>query len=43
MFVLAMRRPMTDKLLNIEYEQNPPNLSGASEAHIWIYIYIQND
>jgi hypothetical protein len=25
---------MTDKLLNTEYEKNPFNSSGASEAHL---------
>jgi hypothetical protein len=29
---------MIDELLNAEYEQNPPIHSGASEAHMHMYI-----
>jgi phosphohistidine phosphatase SixA len=31
---LIGHRPMMEKLMNTEYEQNPSNRSGASEAHI---------
>jgi hypothetical protein len=34
MFMFIGHRPVTDKLLNTEYEQNPSNHSAAGGAHI---------
>jgi hypothetical protein len=34
MFIFTGHPPMTDKLLNTEYEGNPSDRSGPNEAHI---------
>jgi hypothetical protein len=36
--VIGHRRPVTEKLLNTEYEPNPFNHPDASEGHIRPYI-----
>jgi hypothetical protein len=40
-FICIGHRPMTERLLNTEYEQNPSKCSGANEAQI--HTYIQTD
>jgi hypothetical protein len=40
MSILIGIQPNVDKLLNTEYEENPPNISSASEAHIHTHIHI---